>query len=250
MGVEESIDREKFGTFLAARRRELGLTQKELAEKLFVSDKAVSKWERGLSLPDVELLIPLAGCLGVTVTELLRGERVTGGQLDVAEAEELVGRALSLSAEERRQEDRRWRIVWCLSALLALLEVVLVIWRLGPELKGAGELLFMTEGLCLGFGVWCCWKMKGRLPAYYDENRINFYSDGVFRMNLPGVAFNNSNWPHIVRALRVWMTAVPVLFPPLFLLLAERWADGLLPVTLAASLGFFVPLMYVGRKYG
>ena len=47
------IDKEKFGTFLSQLRREKGMTQKDLAEKLFVSDKAVSKWERGLSLPEI-----------------------------------------------------------------------------------------------------------------------------------------------------------------------------------------------------
>ena len=51
------------------------MTQKELAQRLFVSDKAVSKWERGLSMPDVALLAPLSELLGVTVTELLRGQR-------------------------------------------------------------------------------------------------------------------------------------------------------------------------------
>lgn len=44
-----TIDKEKFGAFVAQQRRERGMTQKELAEKLYVSDKAVSKWERGVS---------------------------------------------------------------------------------------------------------------------------------------------------------------------------------------------------------
>ena len=77
------IDKEKFGAFLARLRKEKGLTQKELAERLFVSDKAVSKWERSLSLPDVALLLPLADCLWVNVTELLRGELTTQPQLPV-----------------------------------------------------------------------------------------------------------------------------------------------------------------------
>ena len=72
------IDKERFGAFLAQLRKEKGMTQKELAERLFVSDKAVSKWERALSLPDVALLIPLADCLGVSVAELLRGSGTAG----------------------------------------------------------------------------------------------------------------------------------------------------------------------------
>ena len=70
------INLEKFGAFISEKRKALGMTQKELAEKLFLSDKAVSKWERGLSLPDVSVLMPLAQALGVTVTELLEGEEL------------------------------------------------------------------------------------------------------------------------------------------------------------------------------
>ena len=70
------IDKEAFGTFLAQLRKEKGMTQKDLAERIFVSDKAVSKWERGLSLPDVALLQPLADLMDVTISELLRGRRI------------------------------------------------------------------------------------------------------------------------------------------------------------------------------
>ncbi len=49
------IDKVKFGNFLSARRKEKGMTQKELAGQLFLSDKAISKWERGQSLPDISL---------------------------------------------------------------------------------------------------------------------------------------------------------------------------------------------------
>ena len=67
------IDKEAFGKFLAQQRKAKGYTQKALAEKLFVSDKAVSKWERSLSMPDISLLIPLSEILEVSVTELLEG---------------------------------------------------------------------------------------------------------------------------------------------------------------------------------
>ena len=71
------IDREKFGEFLAELRKEKGIKQKDLAEKLYVSDKAVSKWETGHSIPDVSLLVPLAEILGVTVTELLECKSIS-----------------------------------------------------------------------------------------------------------------------------------------------------------------------------
>ena len=70
------IDKKTFGIFLAEQRKAKGFTQRELAEKLFISDKAVSKWERGLSMPDISLLVPLAELLDVSVTELLEGKRM------------------------------------------------------------------------------------------------------------------------------------------------------------------------------
>ena len=69
------MDQQKIGTFIAAVRRERGLTQRELAERLHVTNKAVSKWELGRSLPDCATLEPLAHALGVTVDELLCGQR-------------------------------------------------------------------------------------------------------------------------------------------------------------------------------
>ncbi|MCQ2566519.1 MAG: helix-turn-helix domain-containing protein [Clostridia bacterium] len=65
---------EKTGALIASSRRKKNMTQRELAEMLHVTDRAVSKWERGLSFPDVSLLAPLADILGLTLTELLNGE--------------------------------------------------------------------------------------------------------------------------------------------------------------------------------
>ena len=69
------MDATKIGTFIAAERRAKGWTQKRLAEELQLTDKAVSRWETGKGLPDVSLLLPLAAALGVSVGELLAGER-------------------------------------------------------------------------------------------------------------------------------------------------------------------------------
>ncbi len=72
-------DSEIIGQFIAAMRKEKGLTQKQLAKKLNVSDKTVSKWERAVCLPDILLIVPLSEELGVTSTELLSGERLLQG---------------------------------------------------------------------------------------------------------------------------------------------------------------------------
>ena len=87
------MDNRKTGTLIAARRQELELTQKELAERLNVSDRAVSKWERGAGFPDVSLLEPLADALGLSVLELIHGQRDTSGEHLSPEAERSVREA-------------------------------------------------------------------------------------------------------------------------------------------------------------
>lgn len=71
------MNAEKTGRFIAELRGELGLTQRELADKIGVTDKAVSKWERGRGFPDIAILETLSKELGVSITELMSGERST-----------------------------------------------------------------------------------------------------------------------------------------------------------------------------
>ncbi len=66
----------KIGKFIAELRRDKGLTQEELAEKLYITDRAVSKWERGLSLPDADKMLDLCNILDINVNELLNGEKI------------------------------------------------------------------------------------------------------------------------------------------------------------------------------
>ena len=66
------MNKQIFGTYIAENRKQLGMTQAQLADRLHVTDKAVSKWERGLSYPDVTLLEPLAEALSVSIDALLR----------------------------------------------------------------------------------------------------------------------------------------------------------------------------------
>ena len=71
------MDQIKIGKFIAERRKIQGLTQAQLAEKLNITDRAVSKWERGLSLPDYSIMMELCNILNITVNDLLTGEEVT-----------------------------------------------------------------------------------------------------------------------------------------------------------------------------
>ena len=111
----------QFGAFVAQSRREKGLTQKELADLLHVTDKAVSKWETGKGFPDLKLLEPLAQVLGVSLVDLLQGERTSSPTLSKEEAGQVAAQAMeeSQKATARRYLRLfRWLLtgiaVWCL----------------------------------------------------------------------------------------------------------------------------------------
>ena len=70
------MDLIKIGKFIAERRKNKKITQQELAEKLYITDRAVSKWERGLSLPDADKMLELCDILDISVNELLNGEKI------------------------------------------------------------------------------------------------------------------------------------------------------------------------------
>ena len=71
------MDQIKIGRFIAERRKQVNLTQLQLADKLGLTDKAVSKWERGIAMPDSSIMLELCGILGITVNDLLNGEVVS-----------------------------------------------------------------------------------------------------------------------------------------------------------------------------
>lgn len=90
------MDKNTTGRFIAELRKQKGFTQKELAEKLMVTDKAISRWETGKGLPDTSLLKPLGDVLGVSVTELLSGKKIE--EVDMKErADNIILEALNYS---------------------------------------------------------------------------------------------------------------------------------------------------------
>ena len=72
-----------------------------------------------------------------------------------------------------------------------------------------------------------------------------------FRLHLPGIRFNNSNWPRIVKAMRTWTVGMPVLFPVVYWLLRPWWGNLAvnLCVTLVGGVGILIPVIAAGKKY-
>ena len=251
------IDKEAFGKFLAQQRKAKGYTQKALAEKLFVSDKAVSKWERSLSMPDISLLIPLSEILEVSVTELLEGRLFPEKtHMEPDQVELLVKKALTFSEEtpeKTRARKKKYALLFGGSCLLALLELFAGYWYLAENFS---QDLLIFEALCFFFGGYLWFFAQERLPGYYDENNISAYSHGPFRINLAGIHFNNSNWPKLLAHMRIWFTAALVVMPVLFILIfiisgSFSWNVNQVNkiFVLLFLAGLFVPMYYLGRKY-
>lgn len=241
------IDNQKFGAFVAMLRKEKGYTQKELAERLFLSDKAVSKWERGLNLPDIALLEPLAQILDVTVAELLKGERIHMA-LEAEEMDELLGKTIQLSDQTKKRRSRQWKFWYGVAVCGALLELGFLIWQKVDLIQT--EILF-TEGMFAFFGAWVCLFAKELLPVYYDENKLHFVTDGVFRVHIPFVRIHNGNWPGMLEVCRYYLTIWILIFPAIcyLLIIAGVWElmrKGLLLFCVFGLLGCMVA---VGKYY-
>lgn len=96
------MDQSKTGKFIAQERRAQNLTQRQLADKLAISDKTVSKWECGKGLPEVSLMLPLCEILQITVNDLLSGEKVAEGDYQ-KKAEENMMNLIRENAENKER---------------------------------------------------------------------------------------------------------------------------------------------------
>ena len=250
------IDKVKFGEFVSSLRKKKGMTQKELAGQLYISDKAVSKWERGLSVPDITLLVPLAEILGVSVTELLECEKIpkTDG-LNMDKADDLVKKVIGLSGERVERTKIKKKNVWIYlcGVSISLLEIF-GLYQIQEKMDVMLFPAFMMIGMAMLFGIYFWFFMREKLPAYYDENRISVYVDGIVHMNLSGVYFNNNNWRYIVKAFRIWslveMTIFPIVYTMIEVLLSDRFPMiGLCTMLILTLGGLFIPPYILGRKY-
>ena len=110
------IDQIKIGKFIAAKRKEKTLTQAEVAESLGITDRAVSKWERGLALPDASIMLNLCSILGISITELLTGEEtMEANYKDKAE---------KLIIEIRKREEENNKYLLRLETVIGVLATV------------------------------------------------------------------------------------------------------------------------------
>lgn len=112
------MDQIKIGKFIADCRKEQGLTQLDLAEKLHITDRAVSKWETGRSMPDSSIMLELCEILKITVNDLLSGERLETPRPEIAEAH-----LLQVIKEKQEADKKVLKVEWLVIVLAIILLV-------------------------------------------------------------------------------------------------------------------------------
>ncbi len=145
----------KIGKFIAEQRKQKNITQLELAEKLYITDKAVSKWERGVAMPDSSIMLALCEILGISVNELLRGEKMNMENSE-QKNEQLL---LDLTKELEQKNKTIWKCMWVIMivSMTALLAGIFVAAFLIPE--GIWQLVTIL-GVCVLFLIPCYYAVK------------------------------------------------------------------------------------------
>lgn len=139
------MDKITFGRFIANTRRELGMTQLTLAEKLYVTDKAVSKWERGLCYPDLVLLEQLASVLGLTVEELMACEKHQEGTSLAGCYKTDMSSILEIANESQKHRRKKiWTIVGLLALSFALL-TSLIFYFIATNMNDSHDVTFIGK---------------------------------------------------------------------------------------------------------
>lgn len=166
MEGEKFMDSIKIGKFIADCRKEKKITQEQLAEKLYITDRAVSKWERGLSLPDADKMLDLCNILGINVNELLNGEKIDMKNYD-KKTEELL---IELSKQDELKNKRLITDMWVLTITtfifyLALIGISCSLLEEGPIL---GTIICVATIL---FVIICFYGFKLEVEAGYYECR-------------------------------------------------------------------------------
>ena len=157
----------KIGRFIAERRKNANLTQMQLAEKLGITDKAVSKWERGIAMPDTSIMLALCDILGISVNELLSGEKFAM-ENNNQKNEQLL---LDMAKELEKKNKTVWRAMWVIMSvsIIALLAGILIAAFLVPE--GPWQLV-MILGVTVVFLIPCFYalKLEVSVGAYKCKN--------------------------------------------------------------------------------
>ena len=161
------MDQIKIGRFIAECRKKANLTQMQLAEKLGITDKAISKWERGVAMPDTSIMLELCDILCISVNELLSGEKISM-ENNNQKNEQLM---LDMAKELKKKNKIIWSSMWAILivSMIALIAGIFVAAYLIPE--GTWQLVAIL-GICIAFLIPCFYALKLEISvgAYKCKN--------------------------------------------------------------------------------
>ena len=167
MRKEVTMDQLKIGKFIAECRKRENLTQMQLAEKLGITDKAISKWERGIAMPDSSAMLELCDILGISVNELLSGEKISM-ENNNQKNEQLL---LDMAKELEKKNKTIWNAMWIIMtvSILGLIGGLAIIAFFMPE---GPWMLVAIISLCVVFLIPCFYalKLEVSVGAYKCKN--------------------------------------------------------------------------------
>ena len=174
------MDQIKIGKFISSCRKEQGMTQAALAEKLGISDRAVSKWETGKSMPDSGIMLELCELLGINVNELLSGERIMTEVYDKGAEENLL--EMRRQIEEKNRQLLRTEYLIVIPAVVLGLVLILVTSFIEIPSVWRGTLIFFAVAMIVVFafiavgieqkaGYYECQKCHDKhVPTFWQTN--------------------------------------------------------------------------------
>ena len=182
--MEITMDQIKIGKFIAERRKKASLTQMQLAERLGITDRAVSKWETGKAMPDTAIMIELCEILGISVNELLSGEKINM-ENDNQKKEQLL---LDMAKELEKKNKKIWSSMWAILivSMTALFAGILIAAFFIPE--GIWQLVTIV-GICIVFLIPCFYALNLEISvgAYKCKNCgheiVPTYSEALWAMH-------------------------------------------------------------------
>lgn len=162
------MDQIKIGRFISERRKNKGLTQMQLAEKLSITDRAVSKWETGKSLPDSSIMLELCDILNITVNDLLSGEVISVNNID----KEMENNLIEIIKEKEKVDKNLLK----LEAVIGILSTIII---LGGCVFGAYLMvdnnivmgcIALVAGILIGFAGFLAALKIEQVAGYYECN--------------------------------------------------------------------------------
>ena len=174
------MDQIKIGKFIQEKRKEKGITQSELAEKLYISDRAISKWENGICMPDVGNMQDLCEILGITINDLFSGEVV-----DMKNNEKVLEQNLLEMTRQKEERDRQLLtleiFIGVVSTVVLLSSILLVgIFELS---KIPAAIIITIASIIFATGMGLALRIE-QIAGYYEcPNCHNKYVCGKQRQN-------------------------------------------------------------------